>query len=482
MSTPSTPEATATTPAPTETTPDAPASMGLPQTIKRVAPGVVTIKTFDAHGDPLGLGSGFLIEGGRVVTNAHVVENAARAEVYDSEEQLLGVTDYAESLSAHVDLAVLPAMPHPPTTLRLATSELLIGESIFVIGAPQGLSNTVSTGIISALRGHEGKRWIQITAPISQGSSGGPVLNQSGEVVGVSVAVLRDGQNLNFAVPIRDVKALIGSPPGRITFTGPRPQNQPQETTLPASEPQPPPKPNFNKLLLASPRIASNQTLSGELNEDDTEFGSGGRMELFSAEGKKGDVYTLISTSESFSPAIDALIANSNGAPEGIGTMDRSGEHLSRIVIRLRNSGVFGILVSKSTSNLTGSYKIGLFKGEVSLLDASKRMSANRWQLITKESKYSIYFDKTSFRKITQTHRRAWVWWQYHGWESHSSGRYNHYKSQQEFDCTERATHRLSDAYYEDEQLIDSDEPSSRWVPWTPGSIGEFVGETVCGL
>ncbi|WP_426732097.1 S1C family serine protease [Myxococcus faecalis] len=480
MSTPSIPEEPA--PAPTETPPDGPADTGLPQTIKRVAPGVVTIKTFDAQGGPLGLGSGFLVEGGRVVTNAHVVEHAARAEVYDSEEQLLGVTDHAESLSAHVDLAVLPAMPLPPTTLRLATSEPLIGESIFVIGAPQGLSNTVSTGIISALRGNEGKRWIQITAPISQGSSGGPVLNQAGEVVGVSVAVLRDGQNLNFAVPIRDVKALIGSPPGRISFTGSRPQNQSQETTLAASEPEAPPKPDFNKVLLTSPRISSNQILSGEINDEDTSFPSGGRMDLFSAEGKKGDVYTIASTSESFSPAIAALIVNSDGAPEDIGTMDGSGAHLYRLVIRLRSSGRFGVLVSTDTPDLSGSYKIGLFKGELSILDAAKRMSSNRWQLLAKQSKYSIYFDKTSFRKATQTRRKAWLWWEYRGWESNRAGRYNHYKSQQEYDCTERATHRLSEAYYEDGKVVDSDGPSNQWLPWTPGSVGEFVGEAICGL
>ncbi|MBZ4397119.1 MULTISPECIES: S1C family serine protease [Myxococcus] len=480
MSTPPTEEAA--TPPPTETTPAGAPSTSLPQTIKLVAPGVVTIKTYDSQGAPLGLGSGFLVEGGRVVTNAHVVENAARAEVYDSEEQLLGVTDYAESLSAHVDLAVLPAMPSPPKTLHLATSEPLVGENIFVIGAPQGLSNTVSTGIVSALRGNEGKRWIQITAPISQGSSGGPVLNHSGEVVGVSVAVLRDGQNLNFAVPIRDVKALIGSPPGRITFTVPRPQSQPQDTALASSEPEPPPKPDFNRALLAYPRISPNQPLYGEINDDDPPLPSGGRTDIFSAEGKKGDVYTVVAVSESFSPSIAVVIANSNGVPESIGTMDGSGAHLSRLVIRLRSSGLFGLLISTVTSDVTGSYKIGLFKGELGLLDASKRISSNRWLLLTKESKYSIYLDKTSFRKVTQTHRKAWVWWEYRGWESHNLGRYNNYKSQQEYDCTERATHHLSDAYYEDGKLVDSDGASSRWLPWTPGSIGELIGETACGL
>ncbi|WP_141326459.1 S1C family serine protease [Myxococcus sp. AB025B] len=486
MSTPSTSEAVA--PAPTESAPAGPASTGLPQTIKLVAPGVVTIKTYDAQGAPLGLGSGFLVEGGRVVTNAHVVEHAARVEIYDAEEQLLGVTDYAESLSAHVDLAVLPAMPSPPTTLRLAENQPPVGESIFVIGAPQGLSNTVSTGIVSALRGYEGKRWIQITAPISQGSSGGPVLNHEGEVVGVSVAVLRDGQNLNFAVPIRDVRALVGSPPGRITFTGSKPSSQPSGAA-PASndaetaQPVAPQKPDFNRLLLTRPSLHLNQSQHGELDDNDTSLSSGRLADLFSAEGKKGDIYTVIAISDSFSPSIMAVVSKPDGTPENIGHADGSGAYITRLIVRPRSSGIFGFLISTTRPKTTGSYKIGFFKGEISLIDASNRLSDSRWLFLSKEAEFSIYIDKTSFRKITPTHRRAWVWWSYHGWESHSLGRYNNYKSLQEHNCTERATRRISVAYYEDGKLLDSsDDESSRWLPWTPGSIGEFVGATVCGL
>jgi hypothetical protein len=87
-----------------------------------------------------------------------------------------------------------------------------------VIGSPEGLSNSASNGIVSAVRQIGEKRYLQITAPISHGSSGGPVLNQRGEVVGVSVMMLREGQNLNFAVPISDVRALSASPPGRVGF------------------------------------------------------------------------------------------------------------------------------------------------------------------------------------------------------------------------------------------------------------------------
>jgi S1-C subfamily serine protease len=163
------------------------------------------------------------------VTNSHVVNGAARAEVFDSEGQLLGATQYAESLSTSVDLAVLPRMGSIPGSIPLSVYVPAVGERVVVIGAPEGLTNTVSDGIVSAFRNSEGRRWMQITAPISSGSSGGPVLNSRGEVVGVSVAMLRQGQNLNFAIPASNVRAMLTSPPGRVPFPS-APTSEPRAT------------------------------------------------------------------------------------------------------------------------------------------------------------------------------------------------------------------------------------------------------------
>lgn len=80
-----------------------------------------------------------------------------------------------------------------------------------MIGNPEGLEGSLSTGIVSGVRTFESDSWLQITAPISPGSSGGPVLNSSGEVIGVAVATFKEGQNLNFAVPTRYLKALMRS-------------------------------------------------------------------------------------------------------------------------------------------------------------------------------------------------------------------------------------------------------------------------------
>lgn len=86
--------------------------------------------------------------------------------------------------------------------LTIGDSKLTeVGETVFAVGNPKGLEGTFSQGIVSSIRDIDNKQLLQITAPISPGSSGGPVLNSKGEVVGVSVATFKGGQNLNFAIP-----------------------------------------------------------------------------------------------------------------------------------------------------------------------------------------------------------------------------------------------------------------------------------------
>jgi len=84
-----------------------------------------------------------------------------------------------------------------------------IGDEVYAIGNPEGLEATLSQGIISGIRQLGGNRYFQISAPISHGSSGGTILDKSGEVIAVAVGVLGSGQNLNFAIPISEVAALI---------------------------------------------------------------------------------------------------------------------------------------------------------------------------------------------------------------------------------------------------------------------------------
>jgi trehalose/maltose transport system substrate-binding protein len=111
---------------------------------------------------------------------------------------------------AGVDLAVLKFQAHDVPFLKLGEStEKVEGERVVVIGNPTGLTGTVSDGIISAFR--ENRSMIQITAPISPGSSGSPVLDDGGSVIGVATLISSEGQNLNFAIAVEKVSAALAS-------------------------------------------------------------------------------------------------------------------------------------------------------------------------------------------------------------------------------------------------------------------------------
>ena len=173
---------------------------------------VVMIATFDRSGEALGIGSGFILRpDGVIVTNHHVIDGAFSASVKASNGDIFDAVTLLES-DKRRDLAVLKVKALKLPTCPLGDSDAAqVGQHVIAIGNPMGLSQTVSDGIISAVRQMQGYRVIQLTAPISEGSSGGPLLNDLGEVVGVTTAGYDEGQNLNIAIPINYIKPLITS-------------------------------------------------------------------------------------------------------------------------------------------------------------------------------------------------------------------------------------------------------------------------------
>ncbi len=113
------------------------------------------------------------------------------------------------------DLAIIRVEPRKPLpTLTLGDSDAVhAGDPVVAIGHPLGLEDTVSNGLVSAIREVDPSLTVlQISAPIAPGSSGGPLFNDKGEVIGVAAAISRQGQNLNFGLPIAYVKSLIKHP------------------------------------------------------------------------------------------------------------------------------------------------------------------------------------------------------------------------------------------------------------------------------
>jgi S1-C subfamily serine protease len=184
-------------------------------TIAKAANGaVVSIVMMDRNGSILTQGSGFLVsKDGRVITNYHVIENGTSA-IVKLPNGAFFLVDGVVAIDKARDVAVIKAHGEDFRTLTLGNSDLLqVGEEVVAIGNPLSLESTVSNGILSGIRkgDEEGGTFLQITTPISPGSSGGPLFNMNGEVVGITTLYLKGGENLNFAIPINDVKPLLVS-------------------------------------------------------------------------------------------------------------------------------------------------------------------------------------------------------------------------------------------------------------------------------
>lgn len=176
----------------------------LPKLVKKIQPAVVTIIAYNAQGKVTGQGSGFFISPtGDFLTNYHVLAGAARAEVRTREGRRYPMSRVVDQDRAG-DLVVAAIETHRANFASLKISGILpeVGERVLVVGSPFGLEQTLSDGVISAVRRiPELGTILQITAPISSGSSGSPVVNMKGEVIGVATFIFKEGQNLNFAVP-----------------------------------------------------------------------------------------------------------------------------------------------------------------------------------------------------------------------------------------------------------------------------------------
>jgi tetratricopeptide (TPR) repeat protein len=183
----------------------------LKDVIKRVMPATVLVVTYDASGQILLQGSGFFVsEKGEVITNYHVISGAISAVVKLPDGSVYKATDVlAEDINSDLIKLKVDTNGSRVQYLPLYKALVEVGEKIVVIGSPQGLESTVSDGIVSAVRVVEGfGSIIQITAPISPGSSGSAVVNMKGEVVGVASAQILEGQNLNFVVPAGKITEL----------------------------------------------------------------------------------------------------------------------------------------------------------------------------------------------------------------------------------------------------------------------------------
>lgn len=185
---------------------------------RRAKHSVVALEVLDRFGREVASGTGFFVDPeGLIVTNRHVIEGGSRVRAVLANRQKLDVTGVVATDEVN-DLAIVKVDSGPYPALALGDSAgIEAGLKIVVLGSPLGLAGSLTEGIVSAVRSGENlPEWhqapvLQIDAAVSPGSSGSPVMNLEGEVVGVAVSQAVYGQNLNFAVPSAAVRELMGS-------------------------------------------------------------------------------------------------------------------------------------------------------------------------------------------------------------------------------------------------------------------------------
>lgn len=183
---------------------------------EKVSPSVFYIEVYDQRENTLGSGSGFFISAsGVAVTNYHVIEGSYSALIQTTDGEIFDVTDVI-AYDKDLDVAIIrigktswsdKTVSGFPSAQLADSDNVKAGQTVYALGSPRRLQNTISNGIISnPRRTDEDGTFIQITAPISPGSSGGALVNEYGEVLGITTSYLEESQNINFAIPINVIK------------------------------------------------------------------------------------------------------------------------------------------------------------------------------------------------------------------------------------------------------------------------------------
>ena len=174
--------------------------------IQRISKSVVVIKGNN------GQGSGFIVSpDGKIATNLHVIRGMDQGAVQLSDGEIFD-TFTVIGVDPRRDLAIIKIAGFNLPAVDLGDSDAIkIGEPVAVVGSPRGLSGTITTGVLSAIRPIDGTKLLQTDAAVNPGNSGGPLIKLDGTVVGIVVAKVVNAENLNFAIPINFLRGILGN-------------------------------------------------------------------------------------------------------------------------------------------------------------------------------------------------------------------------------------------------------------------------------
>jgi hypothetical protein len=332
----------------------APAAAAIDIPVMRKA--VVTIQALDASGRLMASGTGFFVTEGYVITAAHVLEDAAgcRIELSDGQQQRCSVT----AVDTAKDVVMLTVSGRSSNSLRWGSSESMKdGDEVTVISNPLGqLPGTVSRGIISASRVVNGTKLLQISAAISHGSSGAPVLNARGQVIGIVRSTIEAGQSLNFATATDAIRNLnndqVAVAEGQALLT---PKNI--VNTAGASGAR-----TSMGNIANLPQVAIGQTIGGSLTGSDSLYPDTTYYKLYQFTTTPGRPITIDLSSSDFDPV---LIVRGEGLAQSIVDDDGGPGCSSRISQAFLAAGPYRVLVNTTASphRQTGRFTLAISEG-----------------------------------------------------------------------------------------------------------------------
>jgi hypothetical protein len=318
---------------------------------------VVTIHALDADGSSMASGTGFFVfyngAEGLVVTAAHVLEGASGCSIELTNGETRRCSPAASDTAKDVMMLTVPGLA--PATLKWGFSDRSQdGDDITVISNPLGeLPGTVSKGIISASRIVNGTKLLQISAPISHGSSGAPVLNAQGQVIGIVRSTIESGQALNFATATDIVRNM------QMDRAATAEAHAMMQGGVTAS--RAPSRPASSAVVGSDARtITIGQTVTGTLTDRDALYSDSTYYQRWQFRTTPGQDVTIDLGSTEFRPALilhglDTSVVNINGGP-GCG---------ARISLNFPGAGPYEILVNTSATPMrqTGRFSLSLSTG-----------------------------------------------------------------------------------------------------------------------
>ena len=180
------------------------------QLAEKVLAATVFLEMVHVNGQPLGFGSGFFVQHDQIATNFHVIAGASRGTARLVDKPATYAIEGITGSDVENDLAILKVSDSNVQPLQIGDSDAVQpGAAVYVSGHLKESEGMFSDGTISGRREVDSQTLLQMTAPISPVGSGGPVLNEKGEVIGLSFVTLEDGQSLNYVIPSNYLKALI---------------------------------------------------------------------------------------------------------------------------------------------------------------------------------------------------------------------------------------------------------------------------------